>query len=82
MKSLQEHTKSLEKMLTKKDLLMQKKEESLKHIRELGTLPSEAFDKYTNTPPKRVSFGKRTNFITQCKMIPILFKASFKTSRN
>lgn len=37
-----------EKLLNKRTQYLQKKEECIRKIRELGALPSEAFDKYTN----------------------------------
>jgi structural maintenance of chromosome 3 (chondroitin sulfate proteoglycan 6) len=36
----------MDKFLTKKALLMQKKETAVRHIRDLGVLPEEAFEKY------------------------------------
>lgn len=54
-RSLQDQMKSLEKMLSKKELLSQKKDETIKHIRDLGTLPSDAFEKYTDTAPRKVT---------------------------
>ena len=46
--------KDLEKMASRQTLLHQKIEECTKKIRELGSLPSEAFDKYQNLPTKQL----------------------------
>uniref|UniRef100_A0A673GEM5 Structural maintenance of chromosomes protein 3 n=1 Tax=Sinocyclocheilus rhinocerous TaxID=307959 RepID=A0A673GEM5_9TELE len=39
-------TKELEKMTNRQGMLLKKKEECMKKIRELGSLPQEAFEKY------------------------------------
>lgn len=46
MERMEEDAKDLEKMASKQTLLHQKIEECSKKIRDLGSLPSEAFDKY------------------------------------
>lgn len=43
---MEEDAKDLEKMASRQNLLHQKIEECTKKIRDLGSLPSEAFDKY------------------------------------
>jgi len=43
---LDEEAKELEKMSNKQSMLMKKRDECTKKIRELGSLPSEAFEKY------------------------------------
>ena len=53
-KALQEQGKSLEKALSKRANLLRKKEECMRKIRELGTLPAEAFEKYASTPASQV----------------------------
>ncbi|KAJ3077005.1 Structural maintenance of chromosomes protein 3, partial [Quaeritorhiza haematococci] len=47
-RSIHEQQRQLEKYLAKKALLLKKKEESIRNIRELGVLPEEAFEKYQN----------------------------------
>ncbi|XP_072027015.1 structural maintenance of chromosomes protein 3-like isoform X1 [Amphiura filiformis] len=47
-------TKSLEKMTNKQSLLIKKKEECMHKIRELGSLPSDAFEKYTKLSIKQL----------------------------
>ncbi|UYV73509.1 SMC3 [Cordylochernes scorpioides] len=49
-----EDAKDLEKMTSKQSLLFKKKEECMKKIRELGSLPSEAFEKYHNLSSKQL----------------------------
>lgn len=44
--AISEESKSMEKLANKRSLLLKKKEESMRRIRELGSLPSDAFDKY------------------------------------
>lgn len=46
MERMEEDAKDLEKMASKQTLLHQKIEDCSKKIRDLGSLPSEAFDKY------------------------------------
>ncbi len=43
-----------EKYLSKKNLVLRKKEEALRNIRDLGALPEEAFEKYSHMPMKQV----------------------------
>ncbi|XP_041476327.1 structural maintenance of chromosomes protein 3-like [Lytechinus variegatus] len=45
---IQDDAKMLEKMTNKQSLLLKKKEECMRKIRELGSLPSDAFEKYTH----------------------------------
>jgi structural maintenance of chromosome 3 (chondroitin sulfate proteoglycan 6) len=52
---LQEQQREHEKFLAKKALLMRQKEECLNNIRDLGTLPEEAFEKYAKTNTKKVN---------------------------
>lgn len=47
-------TKELEKMTNRQGMLLKKKEECMKKIRELGSLPLEAFEKYKTLTLKQV----------------------------
>jgi structural maintenance of chromosome 3 (chondroitin sulfate proteoglycan 6) len=51
---LNEDSKDLEKLATKQNTFQSKVSECVKKIRELGSIPSEAFDKYTNTALKEL----------------------------
>lgn len=51
-------TKELEKMTNRQGMLLKKKEECMKKIRELGSLPQEAFEKYQTLTLKQVSYNK------------------------
>ncbi|XP_023344565.1 structural maintenance of chromosomes protein 3-like [Eurytemora carolleeae] len=51
---IEEDSKELEKMASKQTVLQQKIEECTKKIRELGSLPSDAFDKYKNMSQKQL----------------------------
>jgi structural maintenance of chromosome 3 (chondroitin sulfate proteoglycan 6) len=44
----------MDKFLTKKALLVQKKEAAVRHIRDLGVLPEEAFEKYQDFEMKNI----------------------------
>uniref|UniRef100_A0A1B8XZT9 Structural maintenance of chromosomes protein n=1 Tax=Xenopus tropicalis TaxID=8364 RepID=A0A1B8XZT9_XENTR len=46
MEAINHDTKELEKMTNRQGMLLKKKEECMKKIRELGSLPQEAFEKY------------------------------------
>ncbi|EKM54326.1 uncharacterized protein PHACADRAFT_146168 [Phanerochaete carnosa HHB-10118-sp] len=46
--------KNTERYLAKKTMLMQRKEECNRNIRDLGVLPEEAFEKYTNEKTDRL----------------------------
>ncbi|XP_013420555.1 structural maintenance of chromosomes protein 3 [Lingula anatina] len=46
--------KDLEKMTNKQSLLLKKKDECMKKIRELGSLPSDAFEKYQDLSLKQL----------------------------
>ncbi|KRX58664.1 Structural maintenance of chromosomes protein 3 [Trichinella sp. T9] len=48
-----EDAKEMEKMANKQSMLLRKKEDTMKKIRELGSLPSDAFDKYHNLSSKQ-----------------------------
>lgn len=47
-RTLQNEAKDLESLLNKRNLLLQKREDLMKKIRDLGSLPSDAFEKYQN----------------------------------
>jgi len=51
---IEEDSKELERMASKQTVLQQKIEECTKKIRELGSLPSDAFDKYKNMSQKQL----------------------------
>jgi len=60
--------KNTERYLAKKQMLMGRKDECNRNIRDLGVLPEEAFEKYTNEKLDRVrhvvgfnNFGLLTN---------------------
>ncbi len=44
----------MDKFLTKKALLLQKKETAVRHIRDLGVLPEEAFEKYQDVDMRNI----------------------------
>lgn len=52
MDAINDDAKHMEKIAHKRSLLMKKKEECTKKIRELGSLPADAFDKHQKTPIK------------------------------
>lgn len=52
-------TKELEKMTNRQGMLLKKKEECMKKIRELGSLPQEAFEKYQTLTLKQVQTHSR-----------------------
>ncbi|KAL7632507.1 UNVERIFIED_CONTAM: hypothetical protein RMT77_017170 [Armadillidium vulgare] len=66
LEQMEEDAKDLEKMASRQNLLHQKIEECTKKIRDLGSLPSEAFDKYQNLPTKQL-FKKLETSNTELK---------------
>lgn len=50
--AIDDDAKHMEKIAHKRSLLMKKKEDCTKKIRELGSLPADAFDKHQKTPVK------------------------------
>lgn len=54
-RSMAKQQKSTERYLAKKNLLVNKKDECNRNIRDLGVLPEEAFDKYINEKSDKVS---------------------------
>jgi structural maintenance of chromosome 3 (chondroitin sulfate proteoglycan 6) len=54
VRMLEHEQKNTERYLAKRALLSQKRDECNQKIRELGALPEEAFEKYTNTLTKKV----------------------------
>ncbi|KAH9980560.1 P-loop containing nucleoside triphosphate hydrolase protein, partial [Russula vinacea] len=53
-RSMSKQQKSTERYLAKKNLLVNKKDECNRNIRDLGVLPEEAFDKYINEKSDRL----------------------------
>eukprot|EP00898_Chlorokybus_atmophyticus_P004172 jgi/Chlat1/4756/Chrsp308S04740 len=51
---LQDEAKEMESLLNKRSLLLLKREDLMKKIRDLGSLPSDAFDKYQNKGVKEL----------------------------
>lgn len=51
---LNEDSKELDKMTNKQTVLIKKKDECMKKIRELGSLPSDAFEKYQTLSSKQL----------------------------
>jgi len=51
---INDDAKDFEKIATKQNTLQQKVSECVKKIRELGSIPSEAFDKFHNTSLKEL----------------------------
>lgn len=51
---MNEDAKDLEKMTNKQSLLLKKKDDCMRKIRELGSLPSDAFEKYQNLSSKQL----------------------------
>lgn len=47
-RQLDDQTKGMEKLLNKRSVLLQKKEECTRKIRELGSLPTESLGKFKN----------------------------------
>ena len=69
----------MEKVLNKQRLMAQKKEEFLKKIRDLGSLPGEAFEKYQSTNVKKLY-----ELLAKCngKLKKYRFRRSFQFSRH
>lgn len=53
-RGISKYQKSTERYLAKRQLLITRKDECNKNIRDLGVLPEEAFEKYTNVKLERV----------------------------
>jgi len=51
--------KNAERYLTKRQTLINRKDECSNAIRDLGVLPEEAFSKYTDTRPDKVRLSRR-----------------------
>lgn len=51
---LGDDSKELDKMTNKQSVLLRKKDDCMKKIRELGSLPSDAFEKYQNLNSKQL----------------------------
>lgn len=52
--AIEEESKSMEKMANKRSVKLRKKEEVMRKIRELGSLPADAFEKYQNMSQKEL----------------------------
>lgn len=63
---ISEDAKELEKMTNKQSLLLKKKDECMRKIRELGSLPSDAFEKYQDLSLKQL-FKKLENCNAELK---------------
>lgn len=57
-RSIEKHQKKMEKSVAKKALLTASAAECAKNIRDLGVLPDEAFEKFSNVDSKTVGFIK------------------------
>lgn len=53
-KNIQSTTKNMEKILNKRSLLLQQRDECLRKIRDLGALPADAFEKHRGTERSRL----------------------------
>lgn len=56
-RSMMRQQKSTERYHAKRQMLTTRKEECNRNIRDLGVLPEEAFEKYTNEKVERVSYS-------------------------
>ncbi|KAI0718995.1 structural maintenance of chromosome protein 3 [Cerioporus squamosus] len=54
VRGISKQQKSTERYLTKRQLLLNRKDECNRNIRDLGVLPEEAFEKYTNEKLDRI----------------------------
>ena len=54
-RTISKQQKSTERYLAKRQMLMTRKDECNRNIRDLGVLPEEAFEKYINEKLERVS---------------------------
>ena len=54
-RSVTKQQKTTERYLAKRQMLLGRKDECNRNIRDLGVLPEEAFEKYTNEKLDRVS---------------------------
>ncbi|KAH8591818.1 hypothetical protein B0O99DRAFT_266349 [Bisporella sp. PMI_857] len=57
-RAIEKHQKKMEKSIQKKALLTQSAAECAKNIRDLGVLPEEAFERFTNTSSEKVSYAE------------------------
>lgn len=55
-RSISKQQKTTERYLAKRQMLMTRKDECNRNIRDLGVLPEEAFEKYINEKLERVEF--------------------------
>ena len=54
-RGISKQQKSTERYIKKKQMLLSRKDECSRNVRDLGVLPEEAFEKYTNEKMDRVS---------------------------
>lgn len=54
VRGIEKHQKTAEKYLAKRRLLLNKREECMRSIRDLGVLPEEAFEKFVDTPSQKL----------------------------
>lgn len=73
MDAINHDTKELEKMTNRQGMLLKKKEECMKKIRELGSLPQEAFEKYQTLSLKQVNLGFKFEVLLQISLHVNLF---------
>lgn len=55
VRGISKQQKSTERYLAKRQMLLNRKDECNRNIRDLGVLPEEAFEKYTKDKLDRVS---------------------------
>lgn len=56
-RGISKQQKNTERYLAKKQMLLNRKDDCNRNIRDLGVLPEEAFEKYTNEKLDRVRMG-------------------------
>lgn len=72
-------TKELEKMTNRQGMLLKKKEECMKKIRELGSLPQEAFEKYQTLTLKQVDEAGEARVVWGVWICPYILLVVFIT---
>lgn len=55
-RTMSKQQKTAERYIAKRQMLLTRKDECNRSIRDLGVLPEEAFEKYVNEKLERVSF--------------------------
>ena len=64
-RSVSKQQKTTERYLAKRQMLLGRKDECNRNIRDLGVLPEEAFEKYTNEKLDRVRAASRFFFASE-----------------